>query len=210
MYEEYKMLREEIMSAITNRRNYNSVLYTVSVALLAYAFESSNPLLFLLPFTIIFPLYTLIIKETFHEIRIGAYISVFIEKSTDIHWEQRLVSYDSLADKNKHTPFSLNAYLGVSFLCIFLSVIYTDYSIINLHNVICAILQISSLIVSLIMFVFKKPNYKEEKTKYISKWKKVKKLENLQLTSRHTFKIKRQTKCSKINNIEVQHLHLHK
>lgn len=210
MYDEYKMLREEIMSAITNRRNYNSVLYTVSVAILAYAFKTLNPLLFLLPFTIIFPFYTLIVKETFHEIRIGAYISVFIEKSTDIRWEQRLISYDSLINKNKHTLLSLNAYFGVSYLCIFLSVIYTDYSIINLHSIFCTILQISLFIISLIMFIIKRPNYKEKKDEYILKWKSVKELEKSKLTSPKILKVKCKIKRNKTNDIEMLHLHLHK
>lgn len=181
MYEEYKMLREEIMSLIASRRNYNSVLYTVSVALLAYSFKVSDPLLFLLPFTVVFPLYTLILKETSHELRLGAYISVFIEKSTDIHWEQRLILYDSLINKNKQAPFSLNAYFGVSCLCIFLSAFYTDYSNINLHCIICTILQISLLVISLLVFVIKKPNYKKIKEQYIAEWKSVKEFEDSQL-----------------------------
>lgn len=176
--DEYKMLREEIMSAITSRRNHNGLLYTISIALLTYAFDAQDPILFLLPFTVIFPFYSVIIKETHHELRIGAYIYVFIEKSTNIHWEQRIRQYDFIKESSKHSPFSLGAYSGISFLCVFLSFLYTDHSMINFSNVFCTILQIVLLIVSSYMFVIKKPNYKEIKEQYILEWEAVKETEN--------------------------------
>ncbi len=49
MSNEYLMLREEIMLSIKNVKNYNSLLYTATVALLAYAFDSSREIQFSSP-----------------------------------------------------------------------------------------------------------------------------------------------------------------
>lgn len=59
MEKEYLMLKDEIMLSMKTIKNYNTMLYTVSAALFAYAFNSQNELLFLLPFVILFPMYYL-------------------------------------------------------------------------------------------------------------------------------------------------------
>lgn len=57
MDKEYSMLRDEIILSMQTIKNYNNLLYTTTVALLAFAFNSSREILFLLPFVVIFPLY---------------------------------------------------------------------------------------------------------------------------------------------------------
>lgn len=86
MDKEYAMLREEILLSLQTIKNYNNLLYSATSALLAFASALSHEIIFLLPFAVIFPLYFLIKREMMQVLRIGAYISVFLEEKSDIRW----------------------------------------------------------------------------------------------------------------------------
>lgn len=177
MYEEYSMLREEIMLSMKTVKNYNNLLYTATAALLAFAFDSSREILFLLPFVVILPLYSLIKREMMQTLRIGAYINVFLEEKTDIHWESRLASYDTIFAKNKHRRIPLNAYAGLSFLCIFLSAMHTDYATFDGYRKICLATQASLTVFCIILYLVKAPDYIKMKRECLAQWKKVKSAE---------------------------------
>ena len=74
---EYEVLREEILSSIQTVKNYRSLLYTIVIAALAYAFDKDVVILFLVPFCAIIPLYLLAMHQIDSTMRIGAYIYVF-------------------------------------------------------------------------------------------------------------------------------------
>ena len=177
MIDEYSMLREEIILSMKTVKNYNNVLYTATVALLAFAFNFSDSALYLLPFIVVIPLYFLKKREMIQALRIGAYILVFLEKNSSIKWESRLNMYDALFRKNSHKHIPLNAYLGISFLCISLSVANTDYSVFDSYNITLMIIQIILSIVSLVAFGFLSPNYISIKSEYIKQWTKIKTME---------------------------------
>ena len=88
MIDESTMLREEIMLSMKTVKGYNNILYTTTVALLAFAFNSANSALFLLPFIVLIPLFLLTKREMMQVMRIGAYILVFLEESSIINWEK--------------------------------------------------------------------------------------------------------------------------
>ncbi len=178
MFSEYSMLRQEIILSSDTIKKYNSLLYTATVALLAFAFNQSSAILFLLPFIVLFPVCILVKKETIQMMRIGAYILVFLEAKGDILWETRLNMYDSLITHNQHKTTPMSVYLGLSLVCVMLSASYTDYSVWNPYSAICLILQVGLLCASVLLFVFKAPNYVEIKRNYISQWKRVKKYED--------------------------------
>lgn len=177
MNKEYAMLREEILLSMQTIKNYNNLLYSATTALLAFAFALSREILFLLPFAVILPLYFLIKREMMQVVRIGAYMSVFLEEKLDIHWESRLISYDAMFFKNKHRRISLNAYTGLSFLCVFLSVMHTDYAVFGMHCKILLAAQASLTIISILLFIIQAPNYTKIKREYLAQWKKIKSAE---------------------------------
>lgn len=55
--QEINMLRAEMLQAYSEIAAYNRVLYTVNSALLAYAINSDNYLLCLLPYCVMFPIH---------------------------------------------------------------------------------------------------------------------------------------------------------
>lgn len=91
---EYEALREEILYSMQVVKNYRSLLYTLVIAILAFAFDKNEAVLFLLPFVAIIPLYLLAMHQVDSTIRIGAYICVFLEEGTECQWETRLYQYD--------------------------------------------------------------------------------------------------------------------
>lgn len=177
MIDEYSMLREEIILSLKTVKNYNNILYTATVALLAFAFKSSDSTLYLLPFIVVIPLYFLTKREMIQALRIGAYILVFLEKNIDIKWESRLNMYDEYYKKNAHKHIPLNAYLGISLLCVSLSIANTDYSVFNSYNITLMIIQIILSIVSIVAFGFLSPNYISIKSEYVKQWTKIKAIE---------------------------------
>ena len=81
---EYEILAEKIKDRDQEIVQYNSLLYTATAALLAFTFENDNPLLCLLPYLIIVPVYLLIQQKRESQHRISAYMIVFLE-GTDYH-----------------------------------------------------------------------------------------------------------------------------
>ena len=96
---EYNALREEILCSMQVVKNYRSLLYSIVVAVLAFAFDKNESILFLVPFFAIFPIYLLAMHQIDSTLRIGAYIYVFLEPETDCKWKTRLHKYDQLHRK---------------------------------------------------------------------------------------------------------------
>lgn len=177
MDKEYAMLREEILLSMQAIKNYNTLLYGTTTALLAFAFKLSHESLFLLPFSVIFPVYFLIKREMMQMVRIGAYMSVFLEEKLDIRWESRLILYDVMFPSNEHRNVSLDAYTGLSFFCICLSVMHTDYAVFDMRCNILIGIQLSLTLISILLFIILAPNYPEMKRDYLAQWKKIKSAE---------------------------------
>ena len=49
---EYEMLREEILFSMQTVKNYRTLLYSIVIAVLAFAFDKDEAILFLLPFCV--------------------------------------------------------------------------------------------------------------------------------------------------------------
>ena len=82
---EYESLRQEILDSITSRDNYIIGMYTITVAILCVAFELQNPILFLIPYIILFAFQNSIASKSENMIVLSAYISVFLEEGNG--WE---------------------------------------------------------------------------------------------------------------------------
>lgn len=177
--EEYLMLREEIMMSMEVVKNYRTMLYTIVVAILAFAFEKENPWLFLAPFAAILPLYLLAMQQIDSTLRIGAYIYVFLEPYTDFKWETNLYKYDQMHKRQYSTKkSSIDAYVILSMCCIALSIANLDYANIqNWKTWSCIVAQTILTIFSIWCFKTKHVDYIETKEKYIEEWKEIKALE---------------------------------
>lgn len=110
---EYEALREEILYSMQVVKNYRSLLYSIVVAALAFAFDKGVSILFLLPFFGIIPIYLLAMHQIDSTLRIGAYIYVFIEPETECQWETRLYKYDQLHKNQYSTKKVLLMHIGV-------------------------------------------------------------------------------------------------
>lgn len=176
---EYETLREEILSSMQTVRNYRSLLYTIVIAALAFAFDKDSAILFLVPFCAIIPLYLLAMHQVDSTMRIGAYIYVFLEPRTDCQWETRLLGYDKL-HKNEYSTkkTSIDSYWCVSICCLILSVLKLDYYSIGIDFYITIIAQVLILIMCIWAFIKKRPDYLKLKEKYIKEWQEIQKLEN--------------------------------
>ncbi len=60
---EYEVLREEILCSTQVIKNYRSLLYSIVVAALAFAFDKNEAILFLVPFIAIIPIYLLAMHQ---------------------------------------------------------------------------------------------------------------------------------------------------
>lgn len=84
---EYQTLRQEILDSITARDNYIITMYTITVAILCVAFELENPILFLIPYVVLFAFQNSIASKSENMIALAAYIAVYLEKGQG--WESK-------------------------------------------------------------------------------------------------------------------------
>lgn len=176
---EYKALREEILASMQTVKNYRTILYTIVIAALAFAFDKDVAILFLVPFCAIIPLYLLAMHQVDSIMRMGAYIYVFLEPGTDCQWETRLLEYDK-KHKNEYSTkkTSIDPYWCLSFCCLALSILKLDYCSRNYDFYITIAIQIIILILCIYIFATKRPDYLETKEKYIKEWQEIQRNEN--------------------------------
>jgi len=172
---EYDTLRAEILSALQAIRNYRTILYTIVIAALAFAFEKEEAILFLIPFCAIIPLYLLAMHQIDSVMRMGAYIYVFLEPGTECQWETRLYQYDRLHRNQYSTKkTSIDVYWAMSLCCLFLSIVKLDYCNKGFDFYFTIILQIVIFITCTYMFIKKRPDYLSVKEHYIDEWEEIK------------------------------------
>lgn len=176
---EYEALREEILSSMQIVKSYRSLLYTIVIAALAFAFDKDEAILFLVPFGAIIPIYLLAMHQIDSTMRMGAYIYVFIEPGSECQWETRLYKYDNLYQNQYSTKkSSIDPYWCMSFCCLLLSALKLDYCNMDFNFYITVIFQIVFMIVCIYIFIKKRPDYLVTKEKYINEWKEVQRVEN--------------------------------
>lgn len=175
---EYQALREEIMFSMKTVKNYRTFMYTVVVATLAFAIDKEDPILCLIPFCIIIPLFLLAMHQIDSTLRIGAYIYVFLEPGTECQWETRIYKYDK-KHRNEYSTkkSSIDPYWCVSLCCLILSIIYLDFIKIDIMFFLTIMFQATVLITSIYVFITKRVDYEKTKEKYINEWKSIKKNE---------------------------------
>lgn len=88
---EYEQLRSEIEQKIGIQNSLITFMITAVIAVLAFAVEGNNSILYLLPFGIIIPTSMRITYYRTAMARLSAYIVVYIEKNMKgLNWETRI------------------------------------------------------------------------------------------------------------------------
>lgn len=149
--EEYLMLRDEILHCMQIVDNSRNILYVTVSAILAFAFTQAEPLIFILPFIVIIPIYLVTLDYMSSLYKIGTYLVVFCDNES-FKWEKRLVDLDDSKIKNAtrfrwafHIP-----YLFTSLACIALF----SYSMFINNQCISSFTSILRIIVAvLLLFV---------------------------------------------------------
>ena len=166
--QEYGYLKQEILDSIGYTKQYRSILYTVTAAILTFAFTQNEPIIFLLPIVVIIPTYILQARST---LRIGAYIMVFMEKD-EPGWETRLAEYD--AKFSPENP-NISPHIFITVCCFCLCIFELDYNnFVSRGTIIRLIVAILYLIICTVILGTKKVDYGKEKKKYIDQWMEIK------------------------------------
>ena len=91
--DEYLMLKNEINKIYDIVEKTRNLLYVTVAAIFTYSFSKKDPILFLIPFSIIIPCYIVTIDYQRGMWKIGAYLAVFHE-GVDFNWERRLYEFN--------------------------------------------------------------------------------------------------------------------
>ena len=157
---EYESLRQEILDSITAKDNYIIAMYTITTAILCVAFELKNPILFLLPYIIIFAFQYNISAKSENMIILAAYISVFLEGGQG--WESDSKTFkDDMRDGNPYKkPEKILKFLvgrigsvQLGMLCSVSCVIYSLYKFKDVNCIINAIEPAVYILLSTILYV---------------------------------------------------------
>lgn len=145
---EYSSLRQEILDSITSRDNYIMAMYSITAAALCVAFELQNPILFLIPYIILFAFQNTITSKNENMIVLAAYIAVYLEEGCG--WESRnaeikKIMHEGIPFKRANSVWKfLVGRIGSVQLGMLCSVSCVAYSVVN----ICSAIQVNMMIES--------------------------------------------------------------
>lgn len=178
MITEYKILRDEINQKIDLVNSLTTFTLTTVVAILTFALMRKNPLLYLLPFCIIIPMYMRISYYRSAMVKISAYMIIFLEDEIeDINWETRnTYLMDNIERKDGSIVLSARYYENfvLSIICYILYIYnYISGKEINITSIIY-ILAPSLLVIWIWHIVRHINDIESEKKEWIKEWEKVK------------------------------------
>ena len=121
LLKEYESLKSEINQKIELHNSLTMFMITTVIAILAFALESDNSLLYLLPFGIIIPVSMRIAYYRTAMVKLSAYISVFIEKRIkELNWETRNMHFVNKGENKLQNCFTISHFyegLILSMIC---------------------------------------------------------------------------------------------
>lgn len=178
---EYLMLRDEILKDYEIIQNSRNVLYAAVAAILAFAVDQKEALLFLIPYIVIIPVYLVTIDYTLNMYKLGTYLKVFHEQG-DFRWENRLylLNYDikkrvTRGERFFHAPFMVSAF--VCSMLFFAALTYPEtFRKASVGFILCFIAGIVLPVAVAVIFL-KYKNIEKIQKKYILSWEEVKEKE---------------------------------
>ena len=180
--QEISLLRTELLQNYSEIAQYNSVLYSVVAAILAYAIKSDNYLICMIPYLVMFPIHFMCETRREGICRIGAYLNVF--SGDNYKWENRLHELDLISkkiDERKHRRGSIYLFLTrdkmhfqyyvISFFCSLAAIHKIVNSSFSSCEMLTRIIVIVFVTVLAIVIVRKTTVFApEQRSKYIAKW----------------------------------------
>jgi len=172
---EYEDLRGEIKQKIELHNSLITFMITTVVAVLAFALESKNSLLYLLPFGIIIPVSMRVTYYREAMVKLSAYIIIFIEdKIEELNWETRNTQLINLDHNNLYDNFTISHYFEGIILGIICYALYFMYFI--KENSMC-FQTIIYLTVPFLLVIWESVitiriiTFNKRKVEWIKKWK---------------------------------------
>lgn len=175
---EYEDLRDEIKQKIELHNSLITFMITTVIAILAFAVEGKNTLLYLLPFGIIIPISMRVTYYRTAMIKLAAYIIVYLETEIkELNWETRNFK---LINKDKNKFFDIatisHYYEGMILSIVCYGLYVRDYisdKIMNFQTILFSIIPFF-LVVWEIIITIRIALFNKEKEEYIKKWENFK------------------------------------
>lgn len=104
---EYNSLRQEILEVANRELNLINFGVTATAAILAFAFNTKDPFIFLLPLTILYGTLTQLCNSLRQTLTVATYIRVCIEsRRSDLNWESFVHELrTNLRSHNRYSPW---------------------------------------------------------------------------------------------------------
>lgn len=175
---EYENLRSEIQHKTELHNTLVTFMITTTIAVLAFALEGNNTLLYLLPFGIIIPLSMRITYYRTAMIKLSAYVIVFIEDRIEgLNWETRNTKLINANKNCLYDNFTISHYYEGIILSIICYILYFgDYikdKTIDFQTILYLIMPLL-LIIWEIVITKRIMTFDKEKNEWIKKWKDLK------------------------------------
>lgn len=174
MIKEYEELRNEIQKKTELHNSLVTFMITTVVAVLAFALDNDNTLLYLLPYGIIIPISMRITYYRFAMVKLSAYIIVYLESEIDgLKWETRNANLISSEHNNMYNIFTISHYYEGMILSVICYVLYVNNyikdKVVNFQTIVFLLMP---LVLVIWVFVITKriASFDKEKDEWIKKW----------------------------------------
>lgn len=171
---EYLMIREEIMYYYNVIHSSRNILYVALAAILTFAISSKEPLLCMLPYCVIIPIYIITIDYQYGMWRMGTYLLVFLE-GEDFNWERRLHKLNTKIENkiNRHASSYHWPFTITSLCCTILFFLKINYNNITYKTVLEIVFSIL-LTIGFLIFIKSQKSPDLIKQTYIKEWEIIK------------------------------------
>lgn len=177
---EYLMIREEIMYYYNVIHSSRNILYVALAAILTFAISKKEPLLCMIPYSVIIPIYIVTIDYQYGMWRMGTYLAVFLEGQS-FNWERRLHELNTQPKKgiNRHASSYHWPFIITSLCCTILFFLKINYKNIDYKAVLEIIFSVL-LTIGFLLFIMVQKSPDKIKQTYIDEWRNIKEIkENL-------------------------------
>lgn len=174
---EYLMIREEIMYYYNVIHSSRNILYVALATILTFAISKNDPLLCMIPYCVIIPIYIVTIDYQYGMWRMGTYLLVFLE-GQNFNWENRLhkLNTNLMNGVNRHASSYHWPFIITSLCCTILFFLKINYKNIDYKTILEIIFSVS-LTIGFLIFIKAQKTPDEIKQTYINEWKSVMSLE---------------------------------
>lgn len=173
---QYETLREEIANCTRLSNDFSTFSMTALAAVLAFAFSSDNPLLFLVPFVLIIPLSSKSLYYRKNVSKISAYMIVMLEPEIEGYlWETLVDRYSEEKSSSRFTIFRNYEYLFEAAICVLLFFYYALETHLDTVPLVAGSVCSAAAFAFVAVISYKMAHTGQLKTIAIHKWQAIKK-----------------------------------